>query len=181
MGAGDVPSTQMQEPESHQSKKLIDDLEDCANSGAIGPNDSVIFNSGMFATDEERIANIFVGDPVERVGKIYFTVKGYDKQGGYEIERRFSDFEALRKALSMRLSGLYVPKLPKSSFFGDSKDIKFLQERAFHIEQFLKKVTRLKYLLYSPEFTVLTRPDTELREKDGKVTEIPKQLEMLQE
>ena len=113
---------------------MIDDLEDCANSGAIGANDSLIFNSGMFGGDEDRLNNIFVGDPIERAGKIFFTVRGFDKKGSYEVERRFADFESLRKALSHRMPGLYIPKLPKSSFFGDSKDVKFLQERAFHVE-----------------------------------------------
>ena len=76
---------------------------------------------------------------------------------------------------------MYVPKLPKGSFFGESKDLKFLQERSFHLEQFMKKVLRLPYLLQSGEFKVFVRPDLELREKDGRVVEITKQLEMLPE
>ena len=114
--------------------KLITDLKDCAEGGEIGVNDSVIFNAAMLKNDEEKIAAVFVGDPVELNGKINFTVRAFDADGDFEIQRRFTEFEALRKSLAIRLSGLYVPKLPKSSFFGDSKDLKFLQERSFHLE-----------------------------------------------
>ena len=113
---------------------LIDDLEGCADKGEIGLNDSVIFNHAMLRSDQEKIANIFVGDPIDRNGKIHFKVKAFDSQGDVEIERTFREFDALRKSFTQRLPGLYVPKLPKSSFFGDSKDTKFLQERAFHLE-----------------------------------------------
>ena len=161
--------------------KLITDLKDCAEGGEIGVNDSVIFNAAMLRNDEEKIAAVFVGDPVELNGKINYTVRAFDSDGDFEIQRRFTEFEALRKALSIRLSGLYVHKLPKSSFFGDSKDLKFLQERSFHLEQFMKKLLRLPYLLQSGEFKVFVRPDQDLREKDGRVVETAKQIEQLPE
>ena len=111
-------------PKSHE--KLISDLEQCANNGEIGANDSIIFSSALSRPDEERLKHIFVGDPIERNGKIFYVVKSFDTQGDFNIERRFQDFEALRKAFITRLPGLYVPKLPKGSYFGESKDLKFL-------------------------------------------------------
>lgn len=80
----------------------------------------------MLRPDEERLKNIFVGDPVERNGKIFYVVESFDVKGDFRIDRRFADFEALRKTFVSRLPGLYVPKLPKGSFFGESKDLKFL-------------------------------------------------------
>ena len=124
----------MMAPPTPSNKLLFDDLKECANHGSIGVNDSVIFNAAMLRNDEERLANVFVGDPVNRNGKIFFVVNAFDPKGDFKIERRFSEFEALRKSLMQRLPGLYVPKLPKSSFFGDSKDMTFLTERAFHLE-----------------------------------------------
>jgi len=44
----------------------------------------------------------------------------------------------------------------------------------------MKKVLRLPYLLQSGELKVFARPDLDLREKDGRVVEISKQLEMLE-
>lgn len=138
-------------PPTPSNKLLIDELEDCANHGSTSMDDSVIFNTAMLRSDEEKLANIFVGDPVDRNGKIHFKVKAFDFKGDFEILRRFSEFEALRKAFLVRLPGLYIPRLPKSSFFGDSKDKQFLAERCFHLEQFMKKVVKLPYLLQSGE------------------------------
>lgn len=129
--------------------------------------------------DEEKLKGVVVGNPVDRNGKIFFEVIAFDGDGPFEIQRRFSEFESLRKAFATRLGGLYIPKLPKSSFFDDSKDVKFLSERSFHLEQFMKKVLRLPYLLQSGELKVFARPDLDLREKDGRVVEISKQLELL--
>ena len=113
----------------------------------IDQDDSVIFNATLMRPDEEKLKNVFVGDPIERSSKILFTVRAFDAEGDFEVQRRFNEFESLRKSFCHRLPGLYIPKLPKGSFFRDSKDIKFLQERAFHLEQFMKKVCRLPYLL----------------------------------
>ena len=79
---------------------MISDLEDCANAGEINHNDSVIFNAAMLRTDEEKLASITVGSPIERNGKIFYTVKAFDSKGEFEIQRRFSDFEFLRKAFT---------------------------------------------------------------------------------
>ncbi len=76
---------QNQPPPTPSHKKLIDDLEDCAENGEIGNNDSVIFNAAMLRSDEERLAKIEVCDPVERNGKIYYTVKAFDVKGDFEI------------------------------------------------------------------------------------------------
>ena len=88
----------MKTPQTPINKKLITELENCAASGQIGHDDSVIFNATLMRTDEEKLKNIFVGDPVERNGKILFTVKAFDVQGEFEIQRKFSEFEALRKS-----------------------------------------------------------------------------------
>ena len=57
----------------------------CAETGEIGQDDSVIFNATMLDADEERIASVFVGDPVEINGKIHYTVKAFDTEGNFEI------------------------------------------------------------------------------------------------
>ena len=159
--------------------QLISEMEGCAQTGEIGADDSVIFNATMADDEEEKIADVFVGDPVDINGKIHFTIRAFDTDGDFEIQRRFGTFEILRKALSTRLIGVYIPKLPKSSFFGESRDIKFLQERAFHLEQFLKKLLRLPYLLQSGEFKVFVRPDQDARDKEGRPIDVQKQIEQL--
>jgi len=60
----------------------------------------VIFNSALLNSDEDRLSKIFVGDPVDRNGKIHYTVKAFDIKGEFEIQRKFSEFEALRKTFT---------------------------------------------------------------------------------
>lgn len=38
----------------------------------------MIFNATLMRTDEEKLKNVFVGDPVERNAKILFTVRAFD-------------------------------------------------------------------------------------------------------
>ena len=105
-------------------------------------------------TEDDPILDIFVGEPIESQGVIKFKVKGFDSQGKYEIVRSFKDLTALRKTFVERLPGLYIPTLPKPKFFGDDtdKNVRFLEERCFHLEQFLRKISRLPYLLQSGEY-----------------------------
>ena len=62
-----------------------------------------------------------------------YSITGYGSKGSIKVKRKFEEFEALRSALTRRLPGVYIPKLPKGTFFG-MKDIDFLQERAFHLD-----------------------------------------------
>ena len=62
--------------------------------------------------DNQTIA---VLDPVIRdaVKKyVAYAVKGVDSKGTFESERRYSDFEALRKALVQRWPGCFIPPIP---------------------------------------------------------------------
>ena len=132
-------------------------------------------------TDDDPILDIFVGEPIEQGGVIKFKVKGFDSQGKYEIVRSFKDFIALRKTFVDRLPGLYIPTLPKPKFFGDDtdKNVRFLEERCFHLEQFLRKISKLPYLLQSGEYQVFTRPDQDKKTKEGTMMTVIQQLQLL--
>ena len=59
--------------------------------------------------------SISVTDPVLREAiknYVVYSVKGLDKKGTFQMERRYSDFEALRKALVQRWPGCFIPPLP---------------------------------------------------------------------
>ena len=45
-------------------------------------------------------------------GHVVYDVKGFDKEGSFEGERRYSDFNSFRQLLVTRLSGLYIPRIP---------------------------------------------------------------------
>jgi hypothetical protein len=55
-----------------------------------------------------------VNFPHKSKGKDYYvyTVTGVDKEGPFEVQRRYKEFNLLRIVLVQRFPGLYVPPIP---------------------------------------------------------------------
>jgi hypothetical protein len=87
---------------------------------------------------------------------VFYKVVAFDRQGEFNCLRRYSDFEALREAWKKRITGLYFPFLPPKKIFGNTEQ-SHLEERCFLLEQFLRKVYKIPYLLNSEEFAVFGR------------------------
>ena len=90
---------------------------------------------------------------------VFYKVLAFDAEGEFECLRRFSDFEELRSAWSRRLPGIYKPFLPAKKIIGNT-DAGHLEERAFLLEWFLRKVYKLPYLLASEEYSVFARHES---------------------
>ena len=54
-----------------------------------------------------------VEKPLKIAGQLRYLVKGIDTDGDFMENRRFSEFIALRNALSLRWPGIYIPALPE--------------------------------------------------------------------
>jgi len=107
--------------------------------------------------ERAELMQITVSEPTEMPnGRTYYRVIGFDRTGRFETKRRYNDFHALFTTLRERLPGLYIPSLPPKKFIGNTKS-EFLDERSFHLEQFLKKVYKLPYLLESEELEIFGR------------------------
>lgn len=63
--------------------EALNELLASAKQGEIGANDSFLFNDALMQQEESKLNRIFVGSPVEKQGKIYFTVEGFDSQGDF--------------------------------------------------------------------------------------------------
>ena len=126
------------------------------NQANIGPNDSILFNEALLRDEDEEVLRIYVGSPKKQGDQITYSVKSFDNQGYFEVMRRFKDFVALRDTFCRRLPGLYIPSLPAKTFF-EKSDKNFCEERSFHLEQFMKKVYKCKYLLQSDELAIFAR------------------------
>ena len=85
-----------------------------------------------------------------------YLIKGNDKDGPFEVYRRFSDFNTLRKAMVKRWPGVYIPPIPEKKAVGNM-DSKFIEERRQLLEKFCLKVSELPHLFYSDEFKVFLR------------------------
>ena len=82
---------------------------------------------------------------------ILFTVKGSDKEGPYEVLRRYSHFAMLREALVKRWPGCYVPPVPPKQSMGNM-NLKFVEHRRLHLEEFCVAIAKIEHLYYSEEF-----------------------------
>ena len=51
-------------------------------------------------------------NPFTEDGVTKFKVKGNDKEGNFEVRRRYNDFFCLRQNLIQRWPGCYIPPIP---------------------------------------------------------------------
>jgi sorting nexin-1/2 len=59
---------------------------------------------------------------------ITYLIKGVDKNGDFEVNRRYSDFIILRKFLVDRWPACFIPPCPSKKAVGNT-DIKFVEQR----------------------------------------------------
>ena len=90
-------------------------------------------------------------------GHIEYQCKGTDDQGVWEGDRRFNQFFKLVEKLDQRWPGVPVPVLPPKKAIGN-KDLKFINERRFYLDRFLKKLSAFPFIVNSEEFLVFSRP-----------------------
>ncbi|KAL4502499.1 hypothetical protein ABPG72_012086 [Tetrahymena utriculariae] len=85
-----------------------------------------------------------------------FTVEGKDRNGDFQIERRYSDFDQLRKLMLKRWPGCFIPPLPSKKAIGNTES-GFLNERKKYLHTFCNRIAKLGYLYYSAEFQLFIR------------------------
>jgi hypothetical protein len=99
-------------------------------------------------------------------------VRGVDKQGSFEGLRRYNEFFMLHQALCQRWPGMYVPKIPPKQTIGN-KDMKFIIERRYYLERFLRKIAKQEFLLNSEEFALFSRPSGDIEKMLQKISRLP--------
>lgn len=110
----------------------------------------------MGSENDDEFKRISVSNPTKVKDVVYYDVVAFDREGEFSAQRRYSDFEALREAWKKRIPGLYYPFLPPKKIIGNT-DKSHLEERCFLLEQFLRKVYKIPYLLQSDEFLKFAR------------------------
>ena len=81
-------------------------------------------------------------------GFTFYSLKG--SHVPESINRRYRDFEALRKKMVERWPGIFIPKLPNKKKVGNKgKNISII--RVEMLNRFLKKISKINYLLNSEE------------------------------
>ena len=102
--------------------------------------------------ENEESQPLFVSDPIfNKEGVTGFT--SYTLQGSKlpePLSRRYRDFDALRKKLTDRWPGVYIPNIPHKKTVGN-KDKEIVDMRVEMINRFLKKLSKIDYLYNSDE------------------------------
>ena len=102
-------------------------------------------------------------------GHIEYKCQGNDDDGNWEGSRRYNEFYKLVSVLEKRWPGIAIPTLPPKKVIG-GKDVKFINERRFYLERFLKKLSAFPYIINSEEFKVFSRPQADI---DKALSKLP--------
>lgn len=98
-----------------------------------------------------------VKNPHDSGGHIVYECHGMDDQGEWDGLRRFNEFFLLFECISKRWPGCPIPSVPPKKTIGN-KDLVFIQERRFYLEQFMRKLVRFPFIIHGPEFQTFARP-----------------------
>ncbi len=98
--------------------------------------------------EDNRESEFKVINPQNAGGHIKYTCKGVDSAGAWEGQRRYNEFLILHGKLSQRWPGIPIPTIPPKKAIGN-KDLKFINERRFYLERFLKKMSAYDFMLES--------------------------------
>lgn len=103
----------------------------------------------------EKQPELYVSDPQyikEGVkGFTFYSLKG--SKVSESLSRRYRDFDALRKKMVERWPGVFIPKLQDKKKIGN-KGTKLSQMRIEMLNRFLKKLSKIEYLLNSDEMNL---------------------------
>jgi hypothetical protein len=123
--------------------------------------DENVFNQNNDLMDESSEQSFSCTHPQNKSGHIVYKCKGSDSQGIWEGDRRYNEFYKLQEKLEARWPGIPLPMLPPKKAIGN-KDIKFINERRFYLERFLKKMSAYDFVLNSQEFIIFSRPNGDI-------------------
>lgn len=111
----------------------------------------MVFNTKQDLLDEGNEKEFSCTNPQMQGGHIVYQCRGIDKIGVWEGVRRYNEFYKLNEKLKQKWPGIPLPQLPSKKSIGN-KEVKFINERRFYLERYLKKMSQFPYLINSPEF-----------------------------
>ena len=73
--------------------------------------------------------------------------------------------------LEQRWPGIPIPQLPPKKAIGN-KEVKFINERRFYLERWLKKLAAFPFILNSKEFQCFSRPQGDITKSLGNMQKL---------
>ncbi|CAD8077497.1 unnamed protein product [Paramecium sonneborni] len=117
--------------------------------------------------------SVEVSDPKVQSGLNKYTtysVRGMDKNGQFDVIRRFSDFRLIRQFLIIKWPGCYIPPLPPRKAIGNM-DQKFIDDRMRSLQDWMRIMAQSKYFWYSEEFQLFIKTNGDI---EKALTQVPK-------
>ena len=148
---------------------------------AFKANPDIAATDAQEASEASAEQSFNVKDPVAVGSVIKYTVTGVDSQGQFQTQRRYNEFETLRRVLTDRWPGCYIPAIPekvtvsinvdKMSIQGN-KDAAFVEERRSLLERLIREISQFDFLVESKEFQIFARGSGEVTKT---LEDLPKQ------
>jgi hypothetical protein len=130
--------------------------------------DGEVYNQSNEVLEEKSEGGWKVINPTMTGGHIVYMCQGVDEDGSWSGNRRYNEFHKLVEHLEKRWPGIPIPTLPPKKVVGN-KDVKFINERRFYLERFLKKLSVFGFIINSEEFKVFSRPAGDIEKGFSKL------------
>lgn len=97
-----------------------------------------------------------MSNPVKLGSIVKYTVTGQDREGRFEVSRRYNEFHMLHQVLEERWPGCFIPCIPEKQILGDKED-GFIEERRSLLNRFVYECSKFPFIIESKEFRIFAR------------------------
>ncbi len=84
------------------------------------------------------------------------TANPHDRNGGFNVKRRYNDFNELRKKLVENWPGFFIPPIPEKKTTGNT-DPEFVRQRQHMLNHFMVRCAKMQHIFYSDEMQMFIR------------------------
>lgn len=149
-------------PQQGVKKPEFEQNEDLQNDEADEDDDADEYTHIQNAKALSAGVTVHVGNHKEKAGGTFskkytvYEVSGSDKKGQFSIDRRYSEFHALRSKLVENWPGYFIPPIPEKKSTGNmEKD--FVEKRQHQLNHFMVRCSKMPHIWNSREMEVFLR------------------------
>lgn len=79
-----------------------------------------------------------------------YDVTGSDKNGSFNVKRRYNEFNELRSKLCDNWPGFFIPPIPEKKSTGNTNP-EFVKQRQYSLNHFMMRCAKMPHIFYSTE------------------------------
>lgn len=85
-----------------------------------------------------------------------YDVSGSDRNGSFNVKRRYNEFNELRRKLVENWPGYFIPPIPEKKTTGNT-DPEFVKQRQHMLDHFMSRCGKMQHIFYSDEMQMFLR------------------------